>query len=103
MIWLGVASPAAIFSTIGTSVSCVFPGKRSAVGFKEKPRGEKGGSLVAIRQRVIASQVLNQNRRLLYERGICVLTAKACLRCSEGRIGERNPRQARDLLGSRSE
>lgn len=81
----------------------VFLGKGSAVGFKEQPHGEESGSLVAIRQRVVAGQMLDQDRRFLYERGICVLTAKACLRCGESRVRKGDPGQARDLLGRRAE
>jgi hypothetical protein len=55
----------------------IFPSEWSAVGFKEQPHGEKCGSLVAVRQRVVAGQMLDQDRRFLYERGICVLTAEA--------------------------
>jgi len=82
---------------------CIFPCERSAIGFKEQPHGEESRSLVAVRQRVIAGQVLDQDRRFLYKRGICVLAAEACLRCGEGRVRKGDPRQARDLLGSRAE
>jgi hypothetical protein len=64
----------------------IFPGERSTVGFKEQPRGEKSGSLVAVRQRVVAGQVLDQDRRFLYERGISVLIVKARLRRGKGRL-----------------
>jgi hypothetical protein len=52
---------------------------------------------------MVASQVLDQDRCFLYERWIRVLIAEACLGCGEGGIGKGNPRQARDLLGSRAE
>lgn len=81
----------------------IFPRERSAVGFKEQPHGEESGSLVAVGQRVVAGQMLDQDRCFLYERGIRVLIAEACLRCGKGRVCKRNPRQARDPLGSRTE
>jgi hypothetical protein len=50
----------------------IFPSEGAAVGFNEQPHGEKGRSLVAVRQWVISSQMLDQNRRFLYQRGIGV-------------------------------
>jgi hypothetical protein len=47
--------------------------------------------------------MLDQNRRFLYERGICVLIAKARLRRGKSRIRKGDPGQARDPLGSRTE
>lgn len=40
---------------------CIFPSEWLAVGFKEQPHGEKSGSLVAVRQRMVAGQMLNQD------------------------------------------
>lgn len=47
--------------------------------------------------------MLDQDRRFLYERGIRILITKARLRGGEGGIRKGNPRQAGDLLGSRTE
>lgn len=52
----------------------IFPCEGSAIGFKEQPHGEKRGSLVAVRQRVIASQMLDQDRCFFYERGIAAIS-----------------------------
>ncbi len=81
----------------------IFPRERATVGFKEQPYGEESGSLVAVRQRVVACQMLDQDRRFLYERRIRVLIAEACLRCGEGGSGKANPRQTGDLRRSRAE
>ena len=64
----------------------IFSGERSAVGLKEQPHGEKSGSLVAVRQRVIPSQMLDQDRCFLDQRGICVLIAEAGPRRGKGRL-----------------
>jgi transposase InsO family protein len=50
-----------------------------------------------------AGQMLDQHRRFLYQRGIRVLTTKASPGRGKGRVRERDPRQALDLLGGRPE
>lgn len=81
----------------------IFSVERLAVGFQEQPDGEKSGSLVAVRQRVIPSQMLDQHRRFLDQRGICVLIAKARLGRGKRRLRKRDSRQAGDLLRGRPE
>src|SRR5258708_7585469 len=70
MISFGVASPAAIFSTIGTSISASSPANGRPLTSRKQPDGEKSGSLVAIRQRVIASQMLDEDGRFLNQGGL---------------------------------
>lgn len=48
---------------------CIFSRERSAVGLEEQPHGEESGSLVAIRQGVVARQMLDQDRGFLYREG----------------------------------
>jgi hypothetical protein len=54
------------------------------VDFEKQPNGEESGALVAVWQRMIARQVLDQDRRFFDQRWIGILAAEACLRRRKG-------------------
>ena len=103
MISLGVASPAAIFSTIGTSVS----GSASVIGrplaARKRSTARKAQRFIAVGERVIASQVLNQNGGLLDQGRIGIVVAEPSARRCKRRIGQGNARQPSDLIRGRPE
>lgn len=72
--------------------------QRRAVRLQEEAGHKERGALVAIRQRVVARQALQQDRRLLQDRWIDLHIAKAGSRRRERGLSEPNVGEARDLL-----
>lgn len=72
--------------------------QRRAVRLQEEAGHKERGALVAIRQRVVARQALQQDRRLLQDRWIDLHIAKAGARRRERRLSETNVGKAHDLL-----
>src|SRR6187397_736324 len=100
---------------VGRSFSCcnlldhwnigirIFAQKRSVVQSHEDPHRKERGALVAVWERMVARQVLDQDGSLFDQIRVGILVSEAGPRCGQGGVSERDSRQASDLLGVRAE